>query len=120
MIVKLGYALSIKTKHIQKRGNVYQFVMRVPSDLIEHYGLKLIRQSLRTDDPKVAAKSAKTLAQSYNAEFAALRNNSKLAPCHVLDTGSRMAEHYSTLDALSSGEINSTKSTSRLTAPLIP
>lgn len=43
VIVKLGYALSIKTKYIQKRGNIYQFAMRIPSDLIGHYGQRHIR-----------------------------------------------------------------------------
>lgn len=99
MIVKLGYALSIKTKYIQKRGNVYQFAMRVPSELVEHYGKKHIRQSLGTEDPKVAAHKAERLAQTYNAEFAALRGGSKLTPRQTLDAAARMAERYVTLDS---------------------
>ncbi|WP_459412732.1 DUF6538 domain-containing protein [Marinobacter shengliensis] len=91
--------MSIKTKYIQKRGNIYQFVMRVPSDLKEHYGQRYIRLSLKTGDPKEAAKKAESLAKSYNIEFAALRNDSGQPPRRVLDTATRMADRYATLDA---------------------
>jgi integrase len=91
--------LSIKTKYIQKRGNIYQFAMRIPSDLIGHYGQRHIRLSLQTDDPKEAAKKAESLAKNYNIEFATLREDSSQSPRHVLDTAERIAERYATLDA---------------------
>jgi len=46
--VKLGSALFIKTKYLQNRGNIYQVVMRVPTDLIAQYG-KAFRLLLNAD-----------------------------------------------------------------------
>ena len=99
MIVKLGYALSIRTKYLQKRGNVYQFVMRIPTELVTHYGRKSIRKSLKTEDQMEAFRKAERLAQTYKAEFAALSQNRRLTPRETLDAASRLAERYQTLDS---------------------
>lgn len=99
MIIKLGCALSIKTKYLQKRGNIFQFAIRVPTELVAHYGLKHIRKSLRTDDPTEAATKAEHLARTYKAEFAALSQGTTLTPRETMDAAGRMAERYVTLDS---------------------
>lgn len=99
MIVKLGYALSIQTKYLQKRGNVYQFVMRIPTELVPHYGRQSIRKSLKTDDQMEALRKAERLAQTYKAEFATLSQNRSLTPRETMDAASRMVERYQTLDS---------------------
>ncbi|WP_147376799.1 DUF6538 domain-containing protein [Noviherbaspirillum saxi] len=58
MLFALSAAVSIKTRYIEKRGNVYQFVMRVPTDLAERFGRDRIRESLKTNDSKEAISKA--------------------------------------------------------------
>lgn len=99
MILKLGYALSIKTTYLQKRGKIYQFVMRIPTELVPHYGRQSIRKSLRTEDQMEAFRKAERLAQTYKAEFAALSLNRSLTPRETMDAASRLAERYQTLDS---------------------
>ena len=99
MIVKLGCALSIKTNYLQKRGNVWQFVMRIPTELVPQYGKQSIRKSLRTEDKMEAIRKAERLAREYMAEFAAKRQHSSLTPRETIDAASRMAERHMTLDA---------------------
>ncbi|NMT63548.1 DUF6538 domain-containing protein [Marinobacter orientalis] len=99
MIVKLGYALSIKTKYLQKRGNIYQFVMRVPTELVTHYGKRSIRHSLKTDELTVAMHKAERFARTYKAEFVALSQGNNLTPRETMNAAARMAERYLTLDS---------------------
>ncbi|MBL1272472.1 MAG: hypothetical protein COB25_008500 [Oceanospirillales bacterium] len=98
MIVKLGYALSIKTKYLQPRGRTFQFAMRIPTELVPHYGKKHIRQSLKTDDLSVAIRKVEKLARVYKAEFAALSDNKELTPRETIDAAERMAEKFMTLE----------------------
>jgi hypothetical protein len=48
VLFALNKAVSIKARYIEKPGNVFQFVMRVPADLIHRYGKDRIRESLKT------------------------------------------------------------------------
>lgn len=98
MIVNLGFAMSIKTKYIQKRGRIFQFVLRVPSDLVDTYGKRFIRKSLKTEDPTEAVRSAEHLARRYNMEFSALRENSNLSPSDVFVSAAHLAKQYGSLD----------------------
>jgi hypothetical protein len=50
VLISLSAAVSIKIRYVQKRGNVFHFVMRVPSDLVERFGKDRIRESLKTTD----------------------------------------------------------------------
>ena len=58
MLIKLGAAISVMTQYIQRRGDTYQFCMRVPSHLHKHYGKDRIRQSLNTKDEHKAIREA--------------------------------------------------------------
>lgn len=99
MIVNLGCALSIKTNYLQKRGNVWQFVMRIPNELVPHYGRRSIRKSLKTPDELEALRKVERLARTYKAEFAALSQNRSLTPRETIEAASRMAERYQLLDS---------------------
>ncbi|MCG2580117.1 MAG: tyrosine-type recombinase/integrase [Marinobacter sp.] len=98
MIVNLGFAMSIKTKYIQKRGRIFQFVLRVPSDLVDTYGKRFIRKSLKTEDPTKAVRSAEHLAKRYNMEFSALRGSSDLSPSDVFVSANHLAKQYGSFD----------------------
>lgn len=99
MIVNLGCALSIKTNYLHKRGNVWQFVMRIPNELVPHYGRRSIRKSLKTSDKLEALRKVERLARTYKAEFAALSQNRSLTPRETIEAASRMAERYQLLDS---------------------
>jgi hypothetical protein len=67
MKVSLGIAVSIETRYLQKRGSVFQFVMRVPADLVQRYGKQFVRVSLKTSDGLAAVKKTEVLAKKYLA-----------------------------------------------------
>jgi hypothetical protein len=56
VLFALNKAVSIKARHIEKPGNVFQVVIRVPADLIHRYGKDRIRESLKTRDAKEAIR----------------------------------------------------------------
>lgn len=70
MIVKLGAALSVQVQFIQLRGTTYQFRIRVPKHLVQHYGKPDIRKSVGTSDLKTASRLAEQEARKYLAELA--------------------------------------------------
>jgi hypothetical protein len=70
--------VTLKTRYIHLRGSFLQFVMRVPADLVERYGRKFVRISLKTSDPREAITRAEPFVNKYQAEFDSLRNNDNL------------------------------------------
>lgn len=98
MIISFGQFMTLKTRYLQQRGSVFQFVMRVPSDLADRYGKASIRQSLETTDPKEAIRKVNALAKKYLAQFKLLQESPKLAPASVTVTAREIAEAYGTLD----------------------
>lgn len=99
MILPLSAAVSIKTRFIEKRGNVFQFVMRVPSDLIEKFGKDRIRESLKTTDPQEAIRKADQLAKRYLLQFKVLRGKEPLTPLVVSEAAAALADKWGSLDA---------------------
>jgi integrase len=60
---------------IERSGRPY-FMMRIPTDLVEKFGVKYIRKSLKTTDPEVAKLLAENLAAKAKSAFALLRSGS--------------------------------------------
>jgi integrase len=94
MIVKLGAALSLQVQYIQLRGNTYQFRIRVPKHLVQHYGKPDIRKSLGTSDEKTASRLAEQEARKYLAEFKLLTEGKPITPQDVATAGRMLADQY--------------------------
>lgn len=94
MIIPLGAAVSAIVQYCFPRGNSHQFRIRVPRHLVSHYGKEEIRKSLRTSDPKEAAKKAEELARKYHAEFKLLTEGKPVTPQDVALAGRMLAEQY--------------------------
>ena len=94
MLIKLGSAIQMKVQHLQLRGGIYQFYLRVTQSLIGHYGKKFIRQSLVTSDITVAAKQVEALARRYKAEFAVLSQDGELTDQGIDVAGQMLAQQY--------------------------
>lgn len=99
MKVSLGVAVSIQTRYLQQRGSVFQFVMRVPADLVQRYGKQFVRVSLKTMHDLEAIKKTEELAKKYIAQFKALQNNPNLKPVEVTATAREIAEGWGTLSS---------------------
>ena len=97
MKVALGLAVSIQTRYLQQRGTVFQFVMRVPADLVQRYGKQFVRISLKTSNGLEAVKKTEVLARKYLAQFQALQANPKLTPVEVTTTARELAESWGTM-----------------------
>jgi integrase len=95
MIVQLGAALSVQVQYIQLRGTTYQFRIRVPKHLVQHYGKPDIRKSLGTSDLKTASRLAEQEARKYLAEFQLLTEGKPITPQDVATAGRMLAEQYS-------------------------
>ena len=61
---------------LQLRKTTYQFVRRVPVDLLQYYHKTLIRHSLNTKDYKEAKRLRNTFMVEYDIEFEKLRSKS--------------------------------------------
>jgi len=59
--------------HLVRRGAVYYFRARVPSDLVEAVGKKEVKRSLQTSDFKEAKLRAKEVAVEVAGDFEAIR-----------------------------------------------
>jgi integrase len=97
MIVPLSIAASLQTRYLQQRGSVFQFVMRVPTSLIQRYGKQFVRISLKTSNALDAIKKTEALAAKYLAEFRTLQSNPKLTPIEVTTTARELAVGWRTL-----------------------
>jgi hypothetical protein len=86
------------TRYLQKRGSVFQFVMRVPADLVTRYGQQFIRESLKTSDDREAITKTELLAKKYLPQFKALQNNETLTPVEVTASATEIARAYGELD----------------------
>jgi hypothetical protein len=42
MLVKIGASLSVTAQYFQRRGETYQFYMRIPAHLHKHYGGRML------------------------------------------------------------------------------
>ena len=94
MIIRLGAALSVQVQYIHLRGNTYQFRIRVPQHLVQHYGKPDIRKSLGTSDVKEATRLAEEEARKYLAEFKLLTEGKPITPQDVATAGQMLAEQY--------------------------
>lgn len=97
MLVSLGVSMSIKTRYLQQRGTVFQFVLRVPADLVKRYGKQFVRISLQTSDSKEALQKTEALAKKYLSQFKALQADPKLVPCEIGITAKELAQSWGTL-----------------------
>ena len=97
MKVSLGIAVSIQTRYLQQRGLVYQFVMRVPADLVRRYGKQFVRISLKTSNGLEAVTKTEVLAKKYLAQFAALQANPNLTPIEVTTNARELADSWGTM-----------------------
>ena len=87
MHIKIGVSLSIMAQYVQRRGETYQFYIRVPVHLHGHYGKTRIRQSLNTKDERDAMREGEKLARKYHAEFKALSQGVKMTPADTALAG---------------------------------
>lgn len=95
MIIQLGVAISMKVQYLQLRGNTYQFRIRIPQHLVQHYGKPDIRKSLGTSNLQTASRLAEAEAQKYLAEFQLLSEGKPVTPQDVATAGRMLAEQYS-------------------------
>lgn len=100
MLIRLSPSMSLQTRYLTKRGDVYQFYLRIPSDLVSRYGKQFIRTSLRTTDQKVAVREADSLARRFFSEFAALRSNKGALPLEASHDAKGLARALAEDDTL--------------------
>lgn len=55
-----------QTHHLQKRGNTWHFIRRVPSHLVPVIGKTMIKKSLATPDLKIAKAKRSALGLGLN------------------------------------------------------
>ena len=66
-----------RTTHVVRRGATYYFRMRIPADLLDHYGKKEITLSLKTKEQAEANRKGHIEALRYLDEFESIRSNPK-------------------------------------------
>jgi len=88
-------------KYVHKRpdSSNFQFVLRVPTELVHRYPKPVIRKSLDTSDPVVAMKRGDAEFARYQAEFARMRGNAGLTAAEVQTLAITTARELGTLEA---------------------
>jgi integrase len=66
-------AVTVKLKHVVKRGEIYHFRMGIPKALQPHYGALEHTASLHTSDELEAFEKSRALSTKYKAEHRSLR-----------------------------------------------
>jgi len=98
MLLPVSPIVSVRTRYLQQRGAVFQFVMRVPTDLVERLGQRFIRMSLKTSDPQEAIRRAEPLAKQYLAQFTSLQADQTLVPAYASKTPTEVAAQYGNVE----------------------
>ncbi len=94
MLFTVGSAIQMKVQHLILRNGIYQFYLRVPTDLIGAYGKNFIRFSLKTSNPTKALKLAENASRRYKSEFKVIRDGNPLTPEDIKIAGRILAEKY--------------------------
>lgn len=98
VLITLTQTLQLKARYLQQRGRVFWFILRVPADLIERYGKKVIRESLRTTDQQDAIREGNRRYLTYQAKFKALRGNEALTASELLKSAQALVDEWGDLD----------------------
>jgi integrase len=88
-------------KYVHKRpdSSKFQFVLRVPSELVHRYPKPVIRKSLETSDPVVAMKRGDIEFARCQAEFARMRGNGDMTPAEVQTLAIATAKELGNLES---------------------
>ena len=70
---------------LRHRSGVYHFRLVVPADIRPLIGLRIIKRSLHTRDPKIAQVAAWELSATYARAFAGMRRGSMVKPPSIKD-----------------------------------
>lgn len=84
--------MTLDAQYLTQRGETYQLYMRVPVDLVNKYGTKFIRQSLKTKDKREALQRLKPLVARFQAEWEHLRSGDTSAPATVITDAKELAQ----------------------------
>jgi len=98
LIIKLSKSLSLMASYLYQRGDTFHFRLRVPKELADRYPSPVIRQSLKTSDPRQAAKLADAMYRQYQASFSALRGNGQLSPADTIRAAQQLADSLPPLE----------------------
>src|SRR5215467_6160822 len=85
------------TKHTRllRRGAVYYFRVKIPVDLIDHYGKREIIESLRTKDAKEALRLVRARSEQQEQEFDRIRAGRGVVELTDAQIQALADEHYS-------------------------
>lgn len=92
MLIRVSPFMTLNAQYLTQRGETYQLYMRVPVDLVDKYGAKFIRQSLKTKDRREALQRLKPLVARYQAEWERLRSGDTSAPATVITDARELAK----------------------------
>ena len=91
MLIRVSPYMTLEAQYLTQRGKTYQLYMRVPVDLVDKYGTKFIRKSLKTKDKREALQRLKPLVARYKAEWERLRVDDTSAPAAVFTNAKELA-----------------------------
>ena len=92
MLIRVSPYMTLEAQYLTQRGKTYQLYMRVPVDLVDKYGTKFIRKSLKTKDKREALQRLKPLVARYQAEWERLRAGDTSAPATVITDARELAK----------------------------
>lgn len=98
VIIRLSKTLSLMASYLYQRGETFHFRLRVPQELHDRYPKPVIRKSLKTTDPREAARLADAMFQQYQASFSAMRGNASLTPSDTLRAAQVLADSLPPLE----------------------
>lgn len=80
MRLSLGTAITMKLRYVYSRSGTLYYQRKVPLDLVDRYGSKLIKVNLGTSDPHQAIRKVEALNQRFEQEWSAMRADTDMTP----------------------------------------
>lgn len=84
----------MKLRYVYSRGGIYYWQRRIPLDLRDRYGSKILKINLNTSDPRQVIRNVEALNSKIEAEWEAMRGNSKLTPIQARTTALKLLQQY--------------------------
>jgi len=83
-----------KHTRLKRRGAVYYFRVKIPADLVEHYGKREILESLGTKDPKEALRKVRKRSEEQEQEFDRIRSGRHITELSDAQIQALADEHF--------------------------
>ena len=94
MKITIGNIVKLSIRYTYVRDNKVYYQRKIPTDLIERFGTKHVKENLKTTNATEVASKVQKLNKHYEETWDAMRNNMSITPSSVRQTALALLKHY--------------------------